>query len=136
MEYPLSQLRKFHDLSEPFIRDLGKMIRKLEPRRNNTLLLEGDICRDLYLIEEGMLACFDMEGNKRYCTWIMTPGDFVTAVDSFNNKVVSTERIIALKKSLLWAITRQNFEELTETHLEFRDKIGRASCRERVSPYV
>jgi len=120
MEYPIGQLRKIHDLSEPFIRDLGKMIRKLEPRRYNTLLLAGDICRDLYLIESGMLACFDVEGNKRYCTWIMTPGDFVSAVDSFNNKVVSTETIIALEKSRLWALARQNFEELTEKYLEFR----------------
>jgi CRP-like cAMP-binding protein len=49
----------------------------------------------------------------------MTKGDFVTAVDSFNNQVESTETIIALTTCLLWAITKQHFDELTENHLEF-----------------
>lgn len=120
MEYPLDQLRKHRELSESFIRDLGRMIIRLQPSKNNTLLLKGDICTHLYLIEKGMLACYDVEEKKKYCTWIMTRGDFVTAVDSFNNQVESTETIIALTNCLLWAITRQHFDELTEKHLEFR----------------
>src|SRR5258708_21458493 len=102
MEYPLSQLRKYHPLSEEFIRDIGTRIRQIEPVKNNTILLKGDICRDLYLIEKGLLACYDVENDKRYCTWLMTAGDFVTAVDSFNNQVVSTETIVALTDSMLW----------------------------------
>jgi CRP-like cAMP-binding protein len=119
MEYPLSQLKRYHALSDAFIHDLGARIRRLEPARNNTLLLPGDICRDLYLIEKGMLACFDVENDKRYCTWLMTAGDFVTAVDSFNNQVVSTETIVALTDCLLWAITRQDLDELTAAYPEF-----------------
>src|SRR5579872_274990 len=116
MEYPLSQLRKFHALSDACIRDLGARIRRIEPAKNNTLLLPGDICRDLYLIEKGMLACYDVnsETGERYCSWLMMEGDFVTAVKSFNEQVVSTQTIIALTKGILWAITKQDTEEMTE----------------------
>jgi CRP-like cAMP-binding protein len=120
MDYPLTQLRQYHSLSAAFVRDLETRIRRLEPAKNNTLLLKGDVCTDLYLIEKGMLGCYDIDEGKRYCTWIMTKGDFVTAVDSFNNQVVSSETIIALSSCILWAITKNDLEELTDGHPEFR----------------
>lgn len=119
MDYPLTQLRKYHSLSAAFVHDLEVRIRRLEPARNNTLLLKGDICRDLYLIEKGMLGCYDIEEGKRYCTWIMTEGDFVTAVHSFNQQAVSTETIVALSHCILWAITKDDLEQLTEKYPEF-----------------
>lgn len=120
LEYPLSQLRQYHELSPEFIHDLASRIRRLTPARNNTLLLRGDICRDLYLIEEGMLACFDIEEGKKYCSWLMTKGDFVTAVDSFNNQVVSNETIIALSACILWVITKADLDHLTARYTEFQ----------------
>jgi CRP-like cAMP-binding protein len=120
MEYPLSQLRQYHLLSAEFVKDLQKRIRRLEPVKNNTLLIRGDICRDLYLIEKGMLGCFDWENGKKYCSWLMIAGDFVTAVESFNNQVISTETIIALTNCILWAITKEDFDQLTERHAEFQ----------------
>jgi len=120
MDYPLTQLRQYHPLSAVFVRDLETRIRRLEPAKNNTLLLKGDICRDLYLIEKGMLGCFELEKRTRSYNWIMTKGDFVTAVDSFNNQVISTETIVALSGCILWAITKTDLEELTEGHPEFR----------------
>ena len=119
MEYPLSQLKQHHPLSAAFIAALGGMIKKQEPSRQNTLLIKGEICDKLYLIEEGILGCFDIDENRKYCTWLMTRGDFVTAVDSFNNRVVSTETIISLTDSVVWFITRGQFDELTQRFPEF-----------------
>jgi CRP-like cAMP-binding protein len=120
MEFPLSQLGKIHPLTDEFIHDLGVRMRRLEPVKNNTLLLKGDICRDLYLIEKGMLACYETDGKKKYYSWIMIGGDFVTAVDSFNNQVISSETIVAFTASILWAITKEDFDYLTRTYEEFR----------------
>ena len=110
MEFAINLLRKYHELSPAFIEDLCKRIRIIEPKAGNTLLLPGDICRDLYLIEKGMLACYDHYLNEKYCSWIMTVGDFVTAVESFNYKVISTESIVALTDSRLLALNREDFE--------------------------
>lgn len=119
MEYPLSQLQRYHLLTPEFIRDLETRIRRIEARKNNTLLLKGDICRDLYLIEKGMVGCYDNEDRKHYYTWILYEGDFVTSVDSFNNQTVSTETIVALASCVLWAITKKDLDELTEKYPEF-----------------
>jgi CRP-like cAMP-binding protein len=119
MEYPLSQLRRIHPLTPEFIQDLKVRIRRIEARVNNTLLLKGDICRDLFLIEKGIVGCYDKAGQKRYYTWIFHEGDFVTAVDSFNNQTVSNETIVALTACILWAITKEDLEELTRKYPEF-----------------
>lgn len=119
MEYPLSQLKRYHPLTPEFIRDLESRIRRIEAAKNNTLLLKGDICRNLFLIEKGLLGCYDSEDKKHYYVWIFCEGDFVTAVDSFNNQTVSTEAIIALSNCVLWAITKKDLDELTEKYPEF-----------------
>jgi CRP-like cAMP-binding protein len=119
MEYPLSQLKKYRELSENCIHDLARMVRRLEVSRNTKLLLKGNICTDLYLIEKGMLACYDLGGRKKNCTWIMTVGDFATSVKSFNNQVPSKEIIKTLTDCLLWALSKQHLEELSEKHVEF-----------------
>jgi len=119
MEYPLSQLQRIHPLTLEFIRDLKARIRRIEARMYNTLLLKGDICRDLFLIEKGIVGCYDKDGKKRYYSWIFYEGDFVTAVDSFNNQTVSDETIVALSGCVLWAITKKDLEELTEKYPEF-----------------
>jgi CRP-like cAMP-binding protein len=119
MEYPLSQLQRIHPLTAEFVHDLRTRIRRIEARINNTLFLKGDICRDLFLIEKGIVACYDKNGKKRNYTWILSEGDFVTAVDSFNNQTVSSETIVALSASILWAITKKDLEELTAKYPEF-----------------
>ena len=119
MEYPLSQLQRIHPLTPEFIHDLKTRIRRIEARMNNTLLLKGDICRDLFLIEKGIVGCYDEHGQKRNFTWIFHEGDFVTAVNSFNNQTVSNETIVALTACILWAITKEDLEELTRKYPEF-----------------
>ena len=119
MEYPLSQLQRIHPLTPEFIHDLESRIRRIEARINNTLLLTGDICRDLFLIEKGTVGCYAKNGKKRYYTWIFYEGDFVTATESFNNQTVSGETIVALSTCILWAITKTDLEELTEKYPEF-----------------
>jgi CRP-like cAMP-binding protein len=116
-------LRLHQDLSPEFIADLGTRIRRIEAKKGYTLHLKGDICDHLWLIENGMLACYDhdADGKRRYCSWLMRTGDFVTAVDSFNNQVVSTETIIAIKACILWAITKKDLDELTGKYPEFRN---------------
>jgi CRP-like cAMP-binding protein len=120
MDYPLSQLQRIHPLTPEFINDLKTRIRRIEARRNNTLLLKGDICRDLFLIEKGMVGCYDNNEKKHNYVWIYHVGDFVTSVDSFNNQTVSNETVIALTLCVLWAITKKDLEELTEKYPEFR----------------
>jgi CRP-like cAMP-binding protein len=93
---------------------------RTEVPKRSRLLSPGEICQHLFYIEKGMLACFDQEGDKHYCTWVMTETDIATAVDSFNNQIPSTEWIEAVEDCVLWSITKQDLEMLSGRHIEFR----------------
>ena len=88
--------------------------------KKTRLLSPGQTCDQLYYIEEGMLACFDQEGDKSYCTWLMTERDIATSVESFNNQVPSTESIETVEDCVLWSISKRELEMLSGRHPEFR----------------
>jgi CRP-like cAMP-binding protein len=95
---------------------------KMIDARKGVLLQEtGEVCTQLYLIEKGVLCCYDIDQDthKGYCVWIMMENDIVTCVNSFNNEVVSTETVLALEDCILWTITRQDFKELTAKYNAF-----------------
>ncbi|HEV9036871.1 MAG TPA: cyclic nucleotide-binding domain-containing protein, partial [Puia sp.] len=105
-------------------RDLKLLVRETARRREvprkTRLLSPGETCQHLFYIEKGMLACFDQEGGKSYCTWIMTEKDIATSVDSFNNQVFSTEWIETVEDCVLWTLSKQELEMISDMHLEFR----------------
>jgi CRP-like cAMP-binding protein len=98
---------------------LFKTAKRRKVRAKEILLKPGDICDHLYYIEEGILSCFEIEDKKRYCTWLMFEGDIATSVDSFNNRVPSTEIIYAVTDCILWTITWQENEDLTAEFPEY-----------------
>lgn len=91
-----------------------------EAPRKTRLLSPGETCNYLYYIQHGILACFDQEEDKSYCTWLMTEKHIATSVDSFNNQVPSTEWIETVEDCVLWTLSKQQLEELCDRFLEFR----------------
>ena len=94
-------------------------IRREVPRKT-CLLSPGDTCGQLYYIQRGMLACFDRDEDKEYCTWLMMEKDIATSVNSFNNQVPSTERIESVEDCVLWTLSKQELEDISDRFLEFR----------------
>lgn len=99
---------------------LYETARRTDAPKRTRLLAPGEICRHLYFIEKGMLACFDQEGDKSYCTWLMTENDIATSVNSFNSQVPSTESIETVEDCVLWTISKHELEMLSGRHVEFR----------------
>lgn len=120
MEEIIHLLQSIHPMPNALKLLLHETARRIETPRKARLLSPGEICRHLYFIEKGVLACFDKEGEKSYCTWLMTEKDIATSVDSFNNQVPSTEWIEAIEDCVLWTVSKEELEMLTRRHIEFR----------------
>lgn len=98
---------------------LLKHIEHVALPKNHTLLHFGQICNHYYYIEKGILSCHQLEENKEYCTWLMFPGDIATAVDSFNNRVASTETIRTATDCILHLLSWKHVEEFTDEYRAF-----------------
>src|SRR5579872_2868333 len=97
LDYIINKMKEYC----PVPADLELRIRATaKPRhvpRNTVLLRPGEICDHLYYIEQGILSCHEVEGKEKYCTWLMREGDIATSVYSFNNRLESKERIVAVE---------------------------------------
>jgi hypothetical protein len=120
MDYPLSFFAQYHPLSPELSVELRARLRRIEPTKNNTLLINGDSCHNLYFIEKGILVCYDWEGKKKFCSWLIGPGNVATAVASFYQQTVSKESIIAVTPSIVWLLNKWDFDYLTSRFSEFR----------------
>jgi CRP-like cAMP-binding protein len=94
--------------------------KRCEIRRKKKLLVPGEVCDQLYYIEKGILACFEEEKEKNYCTWLMMEGDIATSVTSFNNQVPSSETIIAVEDCILYSLSKQELEAICDRYVQFR----------------
>ncbi|HXB95394.1 MAG TPA: Crp/Fnr family transcriptional regulator [Puia sp.] len=121
MEEIIALLNSVHHMPKALQLRLWQMAKRKEVPRKTILLSPGDICNYLYYIEKGILACHHHEDGKSYCTWLMTERDIATSVKSFNDQVPSTESIEAVEDSILWVISKQELEELSEQFKVFRN---------------
>jgi CRP-like cAMP-binding protein len=123
MALPLSNLIDRMNSIRPMRDKLKLHIFKTAKRRKvlakEILLKPGETCNYLFYIEEGVLSCFEIDEEKRYCIWLMYEGDIATSVDSFNNRVPSKETIQAVTDCVLWTITWQENEDLTAAFSEY-----------------
>ena len=123
MALPLStqidRMNSIHPMSDKLKLALYKRAKRRKVLAREVLLKPGESCDLLYFIEEGILSCFEIDGKKRYCTWLMFEGDIATSVDSFNNRVASTEKIVAVTDCIIWTITWQDNEDLTAEFPEY-----------------
>jgi CRP-like cAMP-binding protein len=116
---------------EAFIRaKAGAEVQGLEPvlaafsemrvRRNDVLLIEGDICKHCYFIVKGALSLvsYNRNGDESITNFAFEQ-EWLTSVQSFVNRQAANERILALENSVLYKIDRDSFQRLTDTVPQF-----------------
>ena len=115
----IDRMNSIHHMPDTLKLALFKTAKRKKVLAKEILLKPGDICNHLYFIEEGILSCFEIDGEESYCTWLMYEGDIATSVDSFNNQVPATETIQAVTDCVIWTITYQDNEDLTAGFPEY-----------------
>ena len=94
-------------------------------KKNEFLLNAGQVCKNIYFIEEGLFRCFyNTIENKEVDSWFMKEGDVIISVESFFLQRPSNENIISLEESVVYYIDYKTLQFLYETFLEF-NIIGR-----------
>jgi CRP/FNR family transcriptional regulator, anaerobic regulatory protein len=92
---------------------------RLDLPKKYPLLKPGEICDNLYFIQEGILSCYELAADKRYYNWLMLEGDIATAVNSFNQREPSNEYIETLTACVLYLLSWQQVEKLCQEHAAF-----------------
>lgn len=119
MEEVLQFINSIRPLSQACIDYLRRIIKKQEAKKGDVVLKIGDVDENLYFIKTGALHCFYYVGKKPVSDWFFWDGEIVVSIGSFYDQVPSEDCIVALKASSLFYITKEEYDYLNETFLEF-----------------
>lgn len=93
-------------------------------KRNEFLLKEGEICRQVYFISSGALQVFVNEDENENTRDIVLEDNWCSDLISFGSQQPATEQIRTIEPSELCSIDRAGFQKLMETVPQF-DKVYR-----------
>jgi CRP-like cAMP-binding protein len=98
---------------------LFRAAERLDTPKKHILLRPGEICDNLYFIQEGILSCYEESVEKRYYNWLMVEGDIATAVNSFNLRIPSAEYVETITPCVLYLLSWQQLEQFSHQYAEF-----------------
>jgi CRP-like cAMP-binding protein len=118
MQHLLTQIKKFSPLSEEAINALQDCFEKTTLAKNEFLVQQGKICRQLYFLEKGVIRGFYNLDGKEITHWFGFENDFVTSFHSFITQEPSVESIQLLEGCILWGISKETLTNMFNCHQE------------------
>lgn len=95
---------------------LSSKHRKIEFKKNDFLLRNGEISKSYILVESGLLRKYviNVEGNE-ITTSFSSSGDFAIVVLSFFHQVPSDENVVAITDGIGWEVSFVDFMSLLKS---------------------
>ncbi|MEL6192353.1 MAG: Crp/Fnr family transcriptional regulator [Bacteroidota bacterium] len=98
---------------------------QLEERGKGELLLrQGEVCKDLYFLADGICRSYSIKDGNDITTWFSFKDDFITSFTSFFPKEPSYESIEMLNDGTLYRISYEKLIDIRESSREFERMIN------------
>lgn len=106
-------LIKLVPFSHDELNDILSNFTKEQVRKNQLLVEEGQICRNLYFIEIGLGRSYYLKADGKEVTqWFFGQEVFMSSADSFFNQSHSNYYLEILEDAILYSITHEKMELL------------------------
>ncbi|MEP7375188.1 MAG: Crp/Fnr family transcriptional regulator [Chitinophagaceae bacterium] len=87
-----------------------QLFQKTTLEKDERWLNEGEICRQLAFVEQGLLRFYINEDGREITHFFAGEGNFACNYESFLKHSPSRKNIQAVEKTTLWTISQQNLE--------------------------
>ncbi|HEY5824338.1 MAG TPA: cyclic nucleotide-binding domain-containing protein, partial [Cyclobacteriaceae bacterium] len=113
-------LRQNSNLNEAKLDQVVKYFKLKHIKRNTILLSAGEICKEFYFINKGIVRVYYItEEGKEKTRHIGYDGSFATALSSFISQQPSFEFVDTLEDTELFSISHSDFQKLTKEITEW-----------------
>lgn len=118
------------------LNDIISHFKKESVTKNQILVRQGDVCKSLYFIEQGMGRSYYLnENGKEITQWFFGVGKFMSSVDSFFQKTPSLYYLEVLHDSVLYTISKEDIDHLFSKYHKM-EKLGRLVAIEMLTKMV
>jgi CRP-like cAMP-binding protein len=105
-----------------YLEDVLSQFVKVNLKREEYLISEGEVCRYVYFVESGLLQVFQIDkGGFERTIDLIIKDNWFTDLSSFKNRIPSQLSVKAKKKTLVYRIGRESFQTLLENVPKFAE---------------
>ena len=119
MEEIFKLLSLIYPLSPACLEYLRKVVKSRKVSKNEVVLAIGDVNHNLYFIKKGALHCYYFVKDKAVSDWFFCENETVVSIGSYYDQLPSEDCIVALEKAELYYITKDQYDYICKTFLEF-----------------
>ncbi len=113
-------IKNIVSLSDDEVRELVSYFHKVKLKKGEFLFRQGDVCNKIFFIEKGLARIFYYsEGGKEVTAWFFDKLSFITAIDSFQQKIETRDNCELLEDSTLYMISMDELDKLLNQNHDF-----------------
>lgn len=121
----------FQQKDRPLLDTLISLMFAKKYKKKEQILRQGDICRNIYYVQKGLVRVYILNEDKEINTWFVKEGDFITSISSYHKEQPSEHyidaledcEIIAIKKKTLDFIMKNNHKAALYANYELLNKL-------------
>lgn len=114
-------LKQVSRLSDESFDILSQTLEIRTIKKKEFLIREGEICRDLYFINKGMIRTYLINEGIEVTTWVALAGNFDTSAHSFLKGIPSVANLQAITDCDLIFISKSVYDQALSTMPEVKD---------------
>jgi CRP-like cAMP-binding protein len=111
--------RRYVNLSKECLEQFAEILTPLKFKRGTKIVVEGEVCENLYYIEKGLTRQYYTKNGKEVTEHLEYEGGIVMCIESFFLREPSHLILETLEPSKIYAIPYDKLQELTRTSYEF-----------------
>ena len=104
--------RKYSTMTHDELDILESFLVPIKYNKGEMVLSEGEVCRNIYYIEKGMLRQFYFKNDKQLTEHIAVEGNIVMCIESLFREEPTHLQIEALETTIVYLLPKQRLEEV------------------------
>lgn len=105
---------QYCQLSPESIKAFAEIMEPLKLPKGNLFIKEGEIAHHIYYVEKGMVRQFYFKNKRDLTEHLSYEGNVVMCIESYLQQEPTRLMAETLEPSLIWRISKENFNRLTE----------------------
>ena len=113
-----------NNLSQRIMEALKPFLFVKTVKKQETLLMEGDVCNNIYFVQSGAVKQYYLSDGKEFIQNFFFEGNMACMFDSFLTQAPTNSYLEALEGSEFWVLSYHNFQKICEASPEFNQQLA------------
>jgi CRP-like cAMP-binding protein len=113
-----------NNLSQRIMEALKPFLYVKTVKKQETLLMEGDVCKNIYFVQSGAVKQYYLSDGKEFIQNFFFEGNMASAFDSFFTQTTAESYLEAIEGTELMVLSFHNFQAICSAKPEFSTQLN------------